>query len=118
MAFGQSGYVVCKEDARHEVCRFSNGNVTESICTAHGCSIFHWTRAEAVKRASQLRVQPSYEEARNAKVQAYMQKGLTLGEAEQRVHNDVMSQPDPGVEKARVELCKQGILEGIRCKKN
>jgi hypothetical protein len=116
-AFGQSDYMVCKKDVYHEVCRFSNGSAVETICHSDGaCSIFHWTKAQAVKRAEQLRVQPSYDEIRSEKVAAYMLKGMTVGEAEQKVHEEELAKTDPGVEKARIELCHKGILKGDRCK--
>jgi hypothetical protein len=109
--------MICKHDAVHEVCRFSDGSVTETISNNDGdISIFHWTKAQAIKLGHRLDVQPSYAEQRAAKIHKYMQQGMTLTEADKKVHDEIVEKEDPGVTKARADLCKQGILKGERCK--
>jgi hypothetical protein len=115
-SFALAESMICKHDAIHEVCRFSDSHVVETICTESGCSVFHWTKAQAAKLGNRLAVHKSYDEERADKVSEYMRQGYTFGEAQKKVHDDVMSQPDPGVEKARAELCKKGILPPERCK--
>ena len=46
----------------------------------------------------------------------YLKQGLTFDEADRRTRADILDKPDPGIEKARKELCEQGILKGDRCK--
>lgn len=117
VTWGQSS-MICKHDDAHEVCRFSDGGVTETITTNEGTSVFHWTKEQAAKLGHKLDVHPTltYEQQRAAKVQKYMKQGMTFDEANKKVHDEVVEKEDPAVTKARFDLCHQGILKGDRCK--
>jgi hypothetical protein len=90
--------MICKTPSKdHEVCEFDNGDVIETWTTPG-----HYREIRYHKTTTVL---DQVEEQRAEDLGKYLRQGMSLTEADQAAHDEMVRQEAPGVLKARITMC-------------
>jgi hypothetical protein len=100
---GQSSMTCSTPKPGHQVCEFDNGDVIETVTVGSKVSVFHYNKTDRAM------AKPFAD---------HLKQGMTVNDAYEAAKADAMRdvmKEDLGVLKARIGLCRDGVLKGDRC---